>query len=190
MQTPATRTREAGATQIQSSLFGAFDPTEPRNIEGRFSGIVAIVPLQIHAPARAVWDVVVDFERYPEWNPLNRFFRCDGERAPGQRVTFGYTFARSKGSDPLPAHDHTISEVITVWDEGACFSYADVKPGFANERTQYVRADSADTSTYFTFERFSGPVSPLIRLLFGARIRDSFQRTALALKARAESLHR
>ncbi len=183
---PDAETRKS--TWVRSSLFGLLDPRKPQNIDGIFASTVAIQPVTIYAPARTVWNIMVDFERYPEWNPLIRFFRCDGEKAPGHSVTFGFTFARPDTTGPLPAHDRVQHELITVWDEGSCLAYADVKPGFRNERTQYLRADSEHACTYFSFERFSGPLAPIIRILYGARIRDSFMYNALALKARAEQL--
>ena len=39
----------------------------------------------IDAPPRAVWAVLTDLDRYPEWNPL--FPRATGDLAVGRRVT-------------------------------------------------------------------------------------------------------
>lgn len=43
----------------------------------------------IDAPPRAVWAVLTDLDRYPEWNPL--FSQAAGDLAVGRRVTLRST---------------------------------------------------------------------------------------------------
>lgn len=41
--------------------------------------------VEILAPAAAVWKVLLDFERYPEWNPF--IVKLEGEPNPGARLS-------------------------------------------------------------------------------------------------------
>ncbi|MGB0143080.1 MAG: SRPBCC family protein, partial [Luminiphilus sp.] len=44
--------------------------TEDEKLAVDPDAIVRSVTVQIAAPAQAVWDVLVDFGRYREWNPF------------------------------------------------------------------------------------------------------------------------
>ena len=44
--------------------------TEDEKLAVDPDAIVRSVTVQIAAPAQAVWDVLVDFDRYSEWNPF------------------------------------------------------------------------------------------------------------------------
>ncbi len=41
--------------------------------------------IEINAPADRVWTILMDFPRYPNWNPFLR--QIDGEPTVGNRIT-------------------------------------------------------------------------------------------------------
>ena len=110
---------------LTSIPFGPFDPAHPGCIPGCFAANILTEPIDIDAPVAVVWEIMVDFERYPEWNPLNRFFRLDTYAEPGQTVTFGPRWG-PYDSDRLGEAGFTQHETLTVWEENCCLAYATI----------------------------------------------------------------
>jgi len=171
-----------------SSAFGPFDPLDPHRLKGVFSKNIFAKPIDIRAPGELVWQVMTDFDRYPDWNPLNRFFRLDDKAQPGHTVTFGPSWGPYDPQGPLPKADMTTRETITVWEEGRCLTYGDLRGVFKAERTHYLEPVAGGYTRYHTFERICGLLSPVVRLLFEKRIVAGFTANGIALKARAERL--
>ncbi len=105
--------------------FGPFDPLKPRTIPGKFARTIYAVPIEIDAPIELVWKIMTGFEHYPEWNPLNRFFKLNGEAKAGETVTFGPCWGPYDilGDKSLPDADFVNRERITVWEENSCLAY-------------------------------------------------------------------
>jgi len=173
-----------------SSAFGPFNPLEPRKIRGLFAQNLYADPIEIEAPITTVWAIMTDFDCYPEWNPLNRFFRLDSKAEPNHFVTFGPSWGpydRAEG-EPFLGPDMTQHEMITIWEENCCLAYADIRRLIKAERIQYISAVEDGKTRYHTYERISGLLSPLVRCHFGTRIVVGFTANGMALKRRAESL--
>lgn len=64
----------------------------------------------IDAPPEAVWAVLTDLARYPEWNP--RFVEATGDLAVGQRLTL-----RSTGPDGRRVTTHPRVTAVTPDEE-------------------------------------------------------------------------
>ncbi len=175
---------------LTSSVFGPFDPLKPQTVSGLFSRNIYAAPVHINAKIETVWKVMTDFERYPEWNPLNRFFHLDSEATPGNWVTFGPSWGPydSVNASSLPEPDMTQHEMITVWEENRCLAYADIRLYLKAERVQYISALEGGGTRYHTYERTAGLLSPVVRHIFGRRIIAGFTANGLALKRRAESI--
>jgi hypothetical protein len=177
---------------LTSSPFGPFDPFAPRDLPGRFARIIDAEPVEIDAELEQVWKIMTGFDRYPEWNPMNRFFRLDAEARPGDTVTFGPVWGPydlSEGA-PLPEAGFTQNETLTVWEENCCLAYAVISPAFNAERVQHISRLENGKTRYHTFERTSGLLSPVVRKLYARRILEGFDANGLALKRRAESADR
>jgi hypothetical protein len=171
---------------LTSIPFGPFDPAHPGRIPGCFAANILTEPIDIDAPVALVWEIMVDFERYPEWNPLNRFFRLDTYAAPGQTVTFGPRWG-PYDSDRLGEAGFTQHETLTVWEEDCCLAYATISRWVNAERTQYLAPITANRSRYYTYERTAGILAPVVRRIYGRRIVLGFTANGLALKRRAEA---
>jgi hypothetical protein len=175
---------------IHSSAFGEFNPFEPQTISGLFAGNLYANPLVIDAPIDLVWSIMTGFDKYPEWNPLNRFFNLDSEAAPNHYVTFGPSWGpyHPDHDRPLPEADMIQHEMITVWEKNHCLAYADIRPYLKAERVQHISGLEDGSTRYHTYERLSGIVSPIVRWKFGSRILAGFEANGMALKKRAEML--
>lgn len=169
-----------------SSPFGAFDPADPGRIPGLFAGNILTEPVDIDAPVALVWAIMVDFARYPEWNPLNRFFRLDSRAEPGQTVTFGPRWG-PYDPDHLGDAGFIQHETITVWEEHCALGYGVVSPWLNAERIQHLQPRAGDRTRYYTYERTSGLLAPVVRLGYARRIIAGFTANGLALKHRAET---
>src|ERR1700733_13254415 len=73
----------------------------------------------IDAPPRAVWAVLTDLDRYPEWNPL--FSQAAGDLAVGRRVTLRSTRGDGRST--------TIRPRVTVVTPEAELRWAGYLPG-------------------------------------------------------------
>jgi len=174
---------------ISSSAFGPLDPMNPQTIRGLFAKNIYAEPIIINAPVSTVWEIMTDFDHYPEWNPLNRFFRLDTKAEPNHFVTFGPSWGPYDRSDdePFPEPDMIQHEMITIWEENCCLAYADIRRILRAERVQFISALENGKTRYHTYERMSGILSPIVRLTYGSKIINGFTANGMALKKRAES---
>lgn len=170
---------------VESKPFGVFDPAAPCRVPGLFAANILTPPVDIDAPVARVWSIMVDFDRYPDWNPLNRFFRLDTRAEAGQFVTFGPRWGPYH-PDRLGDAGFTQHEMLTVWQDNRCLAYGVVSPWLNAERVQHVAPLAANRTRYYTYERTSGPLAPIVRLFYTRRIVEGFTANGLALKRRAE----
>jgi uncharacterized protein YndB with AHSA1/START domain len=146
--------------------------------------VVTSVTVEIAAPAAFVWDVLVDYEKYPEWNPYT--------------VAVSTTLEIGTAIDlTLPARDGSDTtflnrEYIRVVDPPHHLRYdtADEIPGVFGIRDQWITALGPDRCTYHTTDTLSGKYADIVMEKTGDWIKAGFDSVAHALKARAESLTR
>lgn len=175
--------------QLLSTAFGVFDPDAPQPPAGPFARLIAAAAVDIDAPVATVWETLIDFERYPEWNPLNRFFHLDGRAEPNQGVTFGPCWGPyPSGAAALPPADMTTRETITVWEQNRCLAYAALGPLLKAERSQCLERLPDGRTRYRTYERLCGVMAPFVKWHFGARILAGFTANGVALKQRVEQV--
>jgi hypothetical protein len=145
----------------------------------------------IAAPVDVVWAVMVDLDAYPDWNPF--VVQVDGpaDRPPavGDDLVLHVRWASGRGV--------TSTERITRLEppggdpRRAALAYEFGGPLAAlhlvrGQRLQEVEEGPGGTTSYRTSERLHGLLALAAPL---ARVRDGFERHALALKARAEAVH-
>lgn len=173
---------------ITSSAFGEFDPLNPKTIPGKFAENLYAEPVEIDAPITTVWEIMTDFDLYPEWNPMNRFFKLDSMAEPNHTVTFGPSWGPYDlgEGEPLPGPDFTQHETITVWEENCCLAYAVISDDLNAERVQHISTLENGKTRYHTYERMSGPDSPSTVQEAGSKIVAGFTANGMALKKRAE----
>lgn len=176
-----------GTTLLDSYVFGSFDPLKPAKAPGLFAATIMADPVEIEAPIEQVWDIMTGFDRYPEWNPFNRFFKLDTEAKPGETVTFGPIWG-PYDKDPLPEHGFVQRETITVWEPNQCLAYAALSSVFNAERAQCLSVMDNGNTRYQTYERMNGVFSLYTRLFYSKKIMDGFVANGAALKKRAEQL--
>ncbi len=144
----------------------------------------------IDAPLDEVWAVMLDTERYGEWNPFVTRAEIAGPTAVGTEIVLHVRWAnggttrspeRISALDPPSTGPDGVRRATLAYD----FEGWPAKLGLVRGR-RYQRLTQAPggPTTYDTVEEFTGP---LVKLAGPGRVADGFRRHAAGLKARAEA---
>ena len=135
--------------------------------------------IEIDAPAERVWQVLIDFTSYPQWNPVMRVVKREVE--PGTRLKVHVRPWRRLGMTFCPT-------VLTVepsrelrWHGQLLLSGL-----FAGEHSFTIEPIGKNKVRFIQQEVFTGLLVPLFLLVMQARIRRVFEDMNEALKGRAE----
>ena len=144
-----------------------------------FEFLVASDPLEIEAPAERVWDILVDFERYGEWNPFTTRVEANLEIGSPVMLHVRLGWLNRKQPERIetvePPH-------LLAW--GTTMGHPVLLSALREQRLETL---SETRCRYLTTDATSGLLTPLVALLFGRLIRQGFNDMAAALKARAET---
>ena len=133
----------------------------------------------IAASAETVWEILTDFQRYPEWNPSLPSIR--GELRPGSTVAL----TLGMPGRPSPKVKAKFGEVTharrLTWHGNAGADWL-----FAGDR-EFLIDEQPDDTVFFTHvEDVQGILFPLFRAVMGGAIQRSHDEFNAALKNRAE----
>jgi uncharacterized protein YndB with AHSA1/START domain len=144
--------------------------------------VVTSVTVEIDAPAAFVWEVLVDYASYPEWNPYT--IAVETTLEIGARIDL--TLPNPDGSEGTMLN----REFIRVVDPPHHLRYdtGEEYPGLLGMRDQYVTELGPDRCGYHTTDTLSGELADLVMETNGAWIKAGFDSVATALKTRAEQL--
>jgi uncharacterized protein YndB with AHSA1/START domain len=138
--------------------------------------------LTIAAPAELVWQVVIDFKHYPQWNEF-----CPSIEAAlevGSPVKMQVNLGNGLQEQV---------EYITFIDAPAKITWSmenkDGDPIHA-DRSQVITAVSDTQCTYVTYDDFSGDFAATMVDQMGEQVRAGFNLCARNLKARAEAIYK
>lgn len=137
--------------------------------------------VEIDAPAGLVWDILASLPAYSNWNPSTPHVDTDG--VPGHWIDL-----------LVCIDDHTlIRELVVVrrWTHGEQLRW-DRQTGPAwwsrCEHVQQVEPLGPERCCYIVTDTYAGLLAPLLELRDGARFERAAERTAAALKRRAEAI--
>jgi hypothetical protein len=137
---------------------------------------------EIAAPPGAVWEVLTDFDAYPEWNPFVRSIA--GTLAEGERleVSLGASGKKPMGFAPVVTS-------LVPGEEFAWLGHLGVKGVFDGHH--HFQLSASETGTRLEhFEQFSGALSPILLAAIGATTARGFDEMNQALKERVEANRR
>lgn len=136
--------------------------------------------VEINAPQIWVWDILVDFKRYPQWNPFT--VNVDTELKIGAEVNM-MVHLPGRGKREQQEFMRAVDAPHTLaW--GATFGL----PFFLTAlRTQRIEALGADRCRYRSTDELNGLLTPVIKALFARSMYDGFNNMSHALKQRAET---
>jgi hypothetical protein len=138
----------------------------------------------IAAPPRRVFDIVLDVDRYPAWNPFTPWISIGtADLAVGQELDLQCQMT------PWLLLRNEREVVLELDREALAFcmgtSRTRGRPGIRSFRWQRCFATPGGT-WFLNTERFEGPLAPLVYLLFGAPLEAASERYCRALKREAE----
>jgi hypothetical protein len=135
----------------------------------------------IEAPSEVVWDVLVDFERYPEWNPSLPSIAGD------LRVGSTVSMTLAMPGRPSPKVKAELTEVVPrerlVWHGKVGADWL-----FAGHRQFIIDPGDGGTVRFTHVEDVHGLLFPLFRALMGSAIQRHHDALNAALTKRAQEL--
>lgn len=147
-----------------------------------FRHLIRSEAVEIEAPIERVWEILVAFERYGQWNPFTT--RVDADFEVGAAVDLHVTLGPLKLVQP---------ERIEAVEKPHLLAWG-MRMGhrllLSARRDQHLEPLGATRCRYHTTDALRGLLAPLVVPLFGRLIRNGFNDMALALKARAEGVSR
>ncbi|MES2262045.1 MAG: SRPBCC domain-containing protein [Pseudomonadota bacterium] len=148
------------------------------------ANLVTSVTVQINAPAALVWEILVDLDRYPQWNPYT--VKVESTLKMGEPVNLFLP-------DPTkPGELIHVIEHLATFDAPKQLSW-ELSPSErspdAARRDQYIEATGEASCTYYTTDLFLGPTAATVMEQHGPWVRQGFDAVARSLKARAEQLY-
>ncbi len=135
--------------------------------------------LTINAPQQLVWKILLDFPRYPEWNPFT--YQVITTLKVGDPVDL-YVNMPKRGKRMQREFIQSVSapnHVAWGMHMGAPWLLQAL-------RTQHIDAITDQSCLYYSNDHLEGLLTPLVKLLFGHPIQIGFNSVAQALKRRAE----
>ncbi len=136
--------------------------------------------IEINAPAAKVWQVLMDFAAYAEWNPFIRSIK--GKAKVGHQLT---NTLHLEGQKP-----QVFKPTILVVEEGKAFQWLGhlfVKGLFDGHHYFELEAIGPNKTRLVHGENFSGLLAgPLLKMIGEATLKG-FEKMNTALKARVES---
>jgi hypothetical protein len=135
--------------------------------------------ISISASPERVWAALLDFERYPEWNPFVRSIEGAPAQGSSLKVTISPPGAKAMTFRPIVLRHSAAREFR--WKGKFLF------PGLFDGEHYFILAPAPGGSTQFTHgEHFSGLLVPLLRGALEGATRAGFEAMNIALKQRLE----
>ncbi len=138
--------------------------------------------ITINAPVELVWKILLDFDKYPDWNSF-----CPSIKNDSLEMGSPVEMMVDLGHGPSPQ-----VEYICRVEPEECIAWAMTnKPEDPVHavRSQYLKRINASSCSYITVDEFGGPEVSAMMDAFASAVEKGFNQCALDLKARAEQLH-
>lgn len=135
--------------------------------------------IEIDAPVSKVWDILTNFDQYPEWNPF--LLSLTGSPEPGRQ--FSVTI-RPDGKKPM-----TFKPVCKVYERNVEFRWLGhlfIKGLFDGEHIFEMIQVAPNRTRFIHRENFSGILAGLLWKQLDTHTRRGFEMMNEKLKERAE----
>ncbi len=143
------------------------------------AGKLLYTSIVINATPAKVWEVLTNFNSYPDWNPFIR--SINGTPAPGNTIQVTLQPPNSK---PILMKPRVL--VFEQQKELRWIGSLGIPYIFDGEHVFRLEENSDGTSTLHHFERFRGILIPFLSTLIEKTTRDGFELMNAALKQRVE----
>lgn len=134
--------------------------------------------IDIAAPPEAVWKVLLDWSRYPDWNPTIR--SITGQARRGGKITV--SIASPVGTLPI---DAVVTRLAT--NSGITW-HSKLRVDGLFDRDHIIELSPDPVGTRFTqTQTFSGLLARGASVVASSTVRDGFEKMNAALRDRVES---
>ncbi|WP_420633629.1 SRPBCC domain-containing protein [Candidatus Palauibacter sp.] len=144
-----------------------------------FKHLLSSDAVDIDAPIERAWDILMDVERYGEWNPFTPRVATDFEL--GSRVDL-YAMIGPVALKQVERIESVDRPHLLAWSTKIGHRFL-----LSALREQRLEALGETRCRYLTTDAFAGLLAPLVMLLFGNLVRRGFNDVARGLKAHAEA---
>ena len=154
---------------------------KPSVPEYRKSGSTAELysEIMIRSPLRCIWEILVDFRNYPEWNPFIR--EISGRIEEGARITADLKPPGGTGMKIHPVILKVVPEREFRW-----MGHLFVRGLFDGEHVFEIWPMGGDLCLFVQHEYFSGLFLPILENMLKNGTARGFDEMNRALNARAE----
>lgn len=145
--------------------------------------------IEIDAPLDQVWAIMLDTERYGEWNPFVERAETAQPAAVGNPIVLHVVWAngsRTRSPERITALEGPTTDAAGTTTARMSYVYEGLPARLGlvrGVRHQVLTQRPGGPTSYETVEEFRGP---LVRLAGPGRVADGFRRHAEGLKRRAE----
>lgn len=133
---------------------------------------------EINATPQAVWEMLFDLKRYPEWNPFT--YEASGELKMGAEIRLKVRFP--DGSEMRTRHYVCALET----NRELSWNHTNIPLLLWSERRQIIEPINETRVRLVNREFIWGPLAPFAIWLYGKRIEGGLRMAAEAVKARVE----
>jgi len=144
----------------------------------------------IDAPRELVWSILVDLPRYSEWNPFN--VRMESTLQIGAPVEMRVRMMGGLFRYVPGGWYQRQVEYVRSLEPGrkVCWGDDTIAGGRVTAlRCQWLEDLPGGRTRYVNEDDIGGPLAQVVVRFFGSSMQVGFDRTAEALKARAEAAH-
>jgi len=137
--------------------------------------------IEIESSPEAVWEILMDFEAYPEWNPFVTMI--SGRPAAGERLD---VTLQNPGGKKM-----NVSPTVTAAETNIQFSWLGklgVKGLFDGHHHFRIEPLTDGFARFTQSEEFTGILVPALWKMLDTKTRAGFETMNAALKERAETL--
>lgn len=135
--------------------------------------------IQINAPVETVWNILIDFEKYPDWNPFVKSVTGDVKAGQSFKVVL----------QPEDSRPMTFKPVCLELTENRSFRWLGhfFIPGlFDGEHIFELTEQDDDTTHFIQREKFNGLLVPFLWKMLDTNTRTGFEKMNQKLKELAE----
>lgn len=132
--------------------------------------------IDIEAPAKTIWEILTDIERYPDWNPYH--VSVAGKLSPDEELSVKIHKPNGENVNIEPHVLRLLPHKELTWGGG-------IKGIFIGEHVFLLESASRGFTKLIHKERFSGFAVPFASL---DAIEEGYNLMNVALKKRAESM--
>jgi hypothetical protein len=140
--------------------------------------------IEINAPVQKVWDIIVDLERYPEWNKFTPRMSV-GKIVVGEEFDLDCQMTEKQ----LLKDEHEVFLSYEPEQFKVCWGTSRTRgrPGIKSFRWQICEPRDEARTHFVNYEEFHGVLAPVVNFLYGKKLKRAFEVYCQALKSRAES---